>query len=423
MTGFQIAAVLLTLTAALAYVNARLLRLPSAIGLMATALVASLVILVLDGAGITSLADHMRALLDQVDLSASLLHGALGLLLFAGALHVDLDELRRERGAIAALAFGGTLLSTALIGFGVYAIFALLGIDVPLIQGLLFGAVVSPTDPIAVLGILRTAGAPRRLEVVITGESLFNDGLGVVIFVALLSAAVGAHPSAGSIALLFVREALGGAAFGVASGYLAFLLLRSLDQYTVEIMITLALVVGGYAAAELLHVSAPIAAVTAGLLVGNQGRSRAMSRTTRDYLDAFWEVIDEILNAMLFLLLGLEVVRLRFSTPLLAASALAVPLVLAARLASVAVPMTWLRGLRRDAPGAIRVLTWGGLRGGISVALALSLPPGAPRQAVLPVTYAVVAFSILVQGLTLGPLVRRVAAHHREAEPAQPPAS
>lgn len=410
MTTFQVAAVLLTLTAALAYVNARLLHLPSAIGLMATSLVASVVALVLDGAGVADLGGRVRALLAQVDLAQALLHGMLGLLLFAGALHVDLRALRSQRWPIALLALGSTLMSTALVGGGAYVLFATIGVGLPLVWCLLFGALVSPTDPISVLGILRSAGAPPQLETVIPGESLFNDGIGVVVYVALFGIAVGDHPSAGAIATLFAREALGGVAFGLATGYVGYALLRSIDEYTVEVLITLALVVGGYAAAELLHVSAPIAAVTAGLLIGNQGRARAMSDTTRDYLDAFWELVDEILNAVLFLLIGLEVMRLELSRGVLLAAAVAVPLVLTARLASVALPLALLPRLRHDAPGALRILTWGGLRGGISVALALSLPAGDARDAILTATYGVVAFSILVQGLTLGPMVRRVCA-------------
>ncbi len=408
MTDFQVAAILLTLTAALAYVNARVLRLPSAIGLMTTALIASIAGLALDATGLTDIGARVTSLLEEVDLAYALLHGMLGVLLFAGALHVNLGDLREQRAPIAALALVGTTLSTAIVGGVTYAVFAGLGVDLPLIHCLLFGALISPTDPIAVLGILKSAGAPRSVEVTITGESLFNDGVGVVIFLALLTVAAGGEPDATALGRLFAQEALGGAVFGVAIGYVGFLLLRSIDQYSVEILITLAMVFGGYAAAEALHVSAPIAAVTSGLLVGNHGRSLAMSERTRDHLDTFWELIDESLNAVLFLLIGLEVVHLEVTTELAIAAAVLIPAVLLARLASVGLPALALPRLRRDTPGAIAILTWGGLRGGISVALALSLPPGPAREAILVVTYAVVVFSILVQGLTLGRLVRRV---------------
>lgn len=415
MSDFQATAVLLTLTAALAYVNARVLRLPSAIGLMTTALLASIGALALDAAGITDIAGRVGVLLAKVDLAYALLHGMLGVLLFAGALHVNLGDLRDQRAPIVALAIGGTALSTALVGVGAYALFAAIGEPVGMIYCLLFGALISPTDPIAVLGILKSAGAPRDVEVTITGESMFNDGVGVVIFLALLGIAAGGEPSAGDIARLFVREALGGALFGLAIGYLGFRMLRSIDQYSVEILITLAMVLGGYAAAEALHLSAPISAVTAGLLVGNHGRALAMSEVTRDHLDTFWELVDEILNAVLFLLIGLEVVHLELTGPLALGAAIAVPLVLAARMISVALPVAFLPRFRRATPGAIRLLTWGGLRGGISVALALSLPRGPEREAILVTTYAVVVFSILVQGLSLGRLVRRLARPHPPA--------
>lgn len=406
MTDFQVAAVLLTLTAALAYVNARFLRLPSAIGLMTTALLASLAGMALDAAGVTDVGTRVSGFLERVDLAYALLHGMLGVLLFAGALHVNLGDLREQRTQILALALGGTALSTALVGFGAYYLFAAIGLPLSLVSCLLFGALISPTDPIAVLGILKSAGAPRAVEVTITGESLFNDGVGVVIFLAVLGIAAGGEPTAGSIAKLFLQEALGGALFGLALGYVGFRFLRSIDQYSVELLITLAMVFGGYAAAEALHLSAPIAAVMAGLLVGNQGRSLAMSEETRIHLDTFWELIDEILNAVLFLLIGLEVVHLELTGPLALLAFLTIPLVLGARWLSVLVPAALLPRLRREVPGSVAILTWGGLRGGISVALALSLPPGPERSVILAATYAVVVFSILVQGLSLGRLVR-----------------
>jgi CPA1 family monovalent cation:H+ antiporter len=408
MTDFEVAAILLSLTAALAYVNARVLRLPAAIGMMAIALVGSIGLIGLDAAGVADIAPRVEHLLDRLDFDDALLHGMLGLLLFAGALHVDLGDLAEQKWPITALALGGTVLSTALVGGATYLALDLLGLDLSLEYCLLFGALISPTDPIAVLGILRSAGAPRRLEITVTGESLFNDGVGVVVFLAILGVATGGEVSAGSVTRLFVQEALGGIAFGLAVGYVGFLLLRSIDQYSVEILITVAMVFGGYAAAEALHVSAPIAAVVAGLLVGNQGRRLAMSDVTRDHVDKFWELIDEILNAVLFLVIGLEVVHLRVSGELAIAAAIIVPVVLASRLISVAAPLGFLRRFRRESPGALVILTWGGLRGGISVALALALPAGPEREAILVITYAVVVFSVLFQGLTVGRLIRAV---------------
>jgi len=407
MTDFEVAAILITLTAALAYLNARVLRLPSAIGLMATALLGSLIVLLLDALQITEVAPRVSTLLDQVNLSYALLHGMLGILLFAGALHVDLGDLRALRLPITVLALGGTVISTGIVGGASYFVLGIIGLDVPFIQCLLFGALISPTDPIAVLGILKAAKAPKSLEVTITGESLFNDGVGVVIFLAILGVAAGGEVSGSAIARLFVQEAIGGVVFGTVLGYIGFRLLRSIDQYSVEILITLALVLGGYVAAEAIHVSAPIAAVAAGLLIGNHGRELAMSDTTRDHLDTFWELIDEILNAVLFLLIGLEVVQLDVTVELLLASTIMIPLVLVARWVSVAVPLVALPSFRKR--GAIALLTWGGLRGGISVALALSLPAGPYRNIILVITYAIVVFSILIQGTTLGRLTKRYA--------------
>jgi monovalent cation:H+ antiporter, CPA1 family len=408
MTDFQVAAILISLTAGLAYANARLLRLPSAIGLMATALLGSLLVLGLDALDITDVAPRVERLLDHIDLSYALLHGMLGILLFAGALHVDLRDLRDQRLPVAVLSVIGTALSTIAIGAATYVALRAIGIDISLVHCFLFGALISPTDPIAVLGILKAAKTPKELEVTITGESLFNDGVGVVFFLVVYGVSTGSELDATVILRLFLQEAIGGALFGIAIGYVGFRLLRSIDAYSVEILITLAIVLGGYAAAEAIHVSAPIAAVAAGLLIGNQGRQIAMSDITRDHLDTFWELMDEILNAVLFLLIGLELIHLNLTPQLVVGAAIIVPLVLLSRLASVFVPLSLMRDYRARVPNAVALLTWGGLRGGISVALALSLRPSQDRDVILAITYAVVVFSILVQGTTLGPLAKRL---------------
>ena len=310
---------------------------------------------------------------------------------------------------IGSLATLGVLISTFLIGTMTWLVLGWLGVPMAFIYCLLFGALISPTDPIAVLGILKTAGTPKRLETKITGESLFNDGVGVVIFLIILEMATGSgEVTAGHIGLLFVQETLGGALFGFVIGYLAYRMLKQVDNYQVELLITVALVTGGYALAMAWHLSGPIAIVVAGLLVGNHGRRLAMSEKTRHHLDIFWELVDEVLNAVLFVLIGLEVLVLVLTKAYLLAGLLLIPLVLLARFISVGIPVTVLRPFRDFDPGAIRIMTWGGLRGGISVALALSLPPGPERDVILAVTYIIVVFSIVVQGLTIGKLVKSV---------------
>ena len=403
-------ATLLGLAAMFGYLNHRFLRLPRTIGLVLIAMTASLGALAIDAAvpgwGV---GPGLRAALIEIDFTAALMHGMLGFLLFAGALHVDLAQLAKRRWPIAAMATGGLLLSTALIGGGIWLAFDLVDLGLPLIYCLLFGALISPTDPVAVLGILKTAKAPASLEAKIAGESLFNDGVGVVVFVILLAMATsdgdGASMDVLAIATLFLREAVGGAVLGLAAGAIAFWALRSIDEYNLEVIITLALVTVTYEVAHLLHTSGPIAVVVAGLLIGNHGTRLAMSETTRSHLTNFWTLIDEILNAVLFLLIGLEVVVISTVPGLMWVALIAIPLVLGARFVAVAIPIGLL-GLWRDfTKGAIPVLTWGGLRGGISVALALSLPAGTEKDAIVTVCYAVVVFSILVQGLTIGHLV------------------
>jgi monovalent cation:H+ antiporter, CPA1 family len=413
MRVFDLIAVLLVMAAMFSYLNFRLLKLPTTIGLMALTLAFSLGLLVL-GHLVPAVSHQARAAIQRFDFGEALMHGMLGFLLFAGALHIDLGDLDRHKGPIAVLATVGVLLSTLIVAGLMWGVFRLLGLPLRPIDCLLFGALISPTDPIAVLGLLKQIGAPRTLEVQIGGESLFNDGVGVVLFLGLLDVASGGHPTGlGHFAALFLREAVGGAAFGLAVGLLAYRLLKSVDNYQVEILLSLALVAGGYAGADALHLSGPIAMVVAGIVVGNQGRRYAMSKTTKANLDLFWELVDVILNAVLFVAIGLELVALTFTAAALSAGLLAVPVVLAARLVSVGLPVWSLRRWDRFEPWMVPLLTWGGLRGGISVALALSLPGEAVgdavprREVILVMTYVVVVFSILVQGLTVGPLTRR----------------
>jgi CPA1 family monovalent cation:H+ antiporter len=302
----------------------------------------------------------------------------------------------------------GVLISTLLVGSLIWLALGAIGLGLSFIYCLIFGALISPTDPIAVLGLLKTVGAPKSLETKITGESLFNDGIGVVVFLVLLGIATRGETTVAEVALLFVEEAVGGVVFGLLAGGLAYWMLKQVDNYQVEVLITLALVMGGYALATAIHVSGPIAVVVAGLLIGNQGRLFAMSETTRDHLDTFWELLDEILNAVLFVLIGLELLVLSFKGEYLLAASIAIPIVLLARLVSVGLPIGLMRRTRAFSPWVVTLLTWGGLRGGISVALALSLPTGPERELILAITYVLVVFSILVQGLTIGPLLQRL---------------
>ena len=400
---------LLVVAALFGYLNHRFLRLPSTIGLMVLALVSSLLAVGLGRLGVPGVLAASE-LLRNIDFHTVLMQVMLSFLLFAGAIHVDIRALGAQRGPVAALATAGTLLSTGLVATAMYVVLPLCGVPIEFIYCLLFGALISPTDPIAVLGILKSARIAKSLEIKIVGESLFNDGIAVVVFVSLFQIALyGAQQATpGVIGTLFLREAGGGILLGGALGYATFWALRTIDNYQVEVLITLALVMGGTALATALHTSGPLAMVVAGLIVGDKGRSLGMSDLTREYLDKFWEMVDEILNAVLFVLIGLEVLILHINNITLLLGIIAIGVVLLARLISVALPLSLLsRWYVFDRP-TLRILTWGGLRGGISVALALSLPETMPRDLLVGITYVVVVFSIIVQGLTVGPLVKRL---------------
>jgi CPA1 family monovalent cation:H+ antiporter len=408
VTELDVVAILITMAALFAWLNHRYLRLPTTIGLMLISLVASLALVVMGRTGVVSVDPFLR-FVAAIDFDEAVLHGMLGALLFAGALHVDLSDLLRQKNVIALLATFGVLVSTLVTGLATFALFAWLGLDVPLPFCLLFGAIVAPTDPIAVGAILRRAGVPPTLLTKITGESLFNDGIGVVVFLLAVGIAHGGEETAVLDALrLFGVEVGGGLVYGAVLGWLAYQMLRRVDHYAVEILVTLAVVTGGYSLANHLHLSGPLAMVVAGLLLGNQGRELAMSEATRERLDAFWELVDEFLNAVLFVLIGVEVVAVELTIPMLLAGAATVPVVLFARWLSVGLPVVTLRWARDFSPHAVTVLTWSGLKGGISVALALSLPASPYRALLVTATYVVVCFSILVQGLTVGPLVERL---------------
>lgn len=411
MSFYNLLAILLVATAGFSYLNHRFIRLPGTIGVLLLSLVFSL-LLVAGGTVFPKTFETAVSVVRDIDFGKLLLEVLLSFLLFAGAIHVDIGKLRREKASIMTFATAGVLLSTALVGTLMYLLLPLLGLKADLIYCFLFGALISPTDPIAVLGILKNARIPSSLETKITGESLFNDGVGVVVFLSILEvASLGPGKlTAGDIALLFLKEAVGGIAWGLILGWCCYLLLRSVDHYQLEVLLTLAMVMGGYALADSLHISGPLAMVVAGIIIGNRGKELAMSDITRDYLGKFWELIDEILNALLFLLIGLEMLVIPFGGQIAWIGLLTIPVVLLARWFSVLLP-GWLLSIRKPFENnAIALLTWGGLRGGISVALALAIPSNMHRDIFLPVTYMVVIFSILVQGLTIAPLARRLGA-------------
>ena len=408
MTFLQITSALIVLAGTFAAINAIFFRLPSAIGILIVSLLASLGLLGLDALwpGLHLTAELQRMVV-AFDFSDALLEGMLGLLLFAGALHVKFSDLKAHWGIVMLIATMGVCLSTLVAGIGFSWI-----TGAPLLIALVFGALISPTDPVAVLGVLRAAKLPKSLETKIAGESLFNDGVGYVVFLVLVGLAfpaAGAHgASFGDAALLFFREAFGGAVLGLALGWGTYRVMCEINDYSVEVLLTLALAFGGYQLALWLHVSAPIMAVCAGLLIGDEMTAHAMTQKTRDYVDAFWKLLDEILNAILFLMIGLEVFAIAFSIGAITAGLLAIGLSLLARWCAVIVPIMVLRPFRDFSQGIVPIMTWGGLKGGISVALALSLPESEFKPLILTVTYIVVLFSIIVQGLTVAPMARRV---------------
>lgn len=408
MNALNIAALLITISALFSYINYRFIKLPTTIGLMLIALAFSIMLILLTKLGIVEVEVQARALLSEIDFNQTLMHGMLSFLLFAGALHVNINDLSQQKWVIGGLATIGIMISTLIIAALTWYVLDKLGIAMSFVYCLLFGALISPTDPIAVMGILKTTNAPKTLATKIAGESLFNDGVAVVVFIVLLGIATGGQDlSAGHVALLFAEEVVGGVLFGLLIGWLTYSLLKSVDNYQVEVLLTLALVMGGYSLAFIIHVSGPIAIVVAGLMIGNHGRVFAMSDKTREHLDGFWELLDEIFNAVLFVLIGLELLVISFKVEYLNAALIIIPIVLLARLISVSVPISILKFRREFSPHVIKILTWGGLRGGISVALALSLPPGEQREIILAITYIVVIFSISVQGLTIGKLIKK----------------
>jgi monovalent cation:H+ antiporter, CPA1 family len=406
---YEIITFLVVLTAAFSYINVRFIRLPTTIGIMLISLVCSLLIIWL-GKYLPSQTSYLTSLIDSVDFETILMRAMLSFLLFAGAIHIDVQRLRKEIIPIITYSTIGVLISTAFIGTAMYFVFQVFNTELPFIYCLLFGSLISPTDPIAVLGILKKAGIPPSLEIKISGESLFNDGVGVVVFISLLDIALMGGENHGVVqtAILFLTEAGGGIVWGLVLGYGAFYLLKSIDHYQAEVLITIAVVMGGYLMAKQLHVSGPLAMVVAGIIIGNKAEREAMSDMTRDYVNKFWELIDEMLNALLFLLIGFEMIILRFDSRIILIGLTAILVSLAGRYISVFIPTLFMSYKKTFERHMLPILTWGGLRGGISVALALSLPKGEFRDILVSITYIVVVFSILVQGLTFGKMAKKL---------------
>jgi CPA1 family monovalent cation:H+ antiporter len=411
MEYYAIASILIVMSALFGYINERFLKLPITIGLMLITIVFTLIVIAIANFDDTLLLQE-KELISNIDFETVLLDIMLSFLLFAGALHTNFNQLKIQRWPILAFATLGVSVSTFLVGISTYYLLMLFGFDINFIYCLLFGALISPTDPIAVLGILKKAKAPKKLEAKIVGESLFNDGVGVVVFLTIFAIAKlpGASIDVGSIARLFGQEVLGGIALGLVLGYVTYKLLKSIDSYEVEVIITIATVMGGSLLAHQWHLSAPLAMVTAGLIVGNDTvRKSSMSDTTETYVDKFWELIDVLLNTVLFVMIGMELLVLSLETNYILAGLIAVPLVLLSRYLSLWLPVKFFSKRLKFVPHTNLIMTWGGLRGGISIALALSLSTEMHRELFLVMTYVIVVFSIIGQGLTVEPIIKRLA--------------
>lgn len=410
MDYYAIASILMVISALFGYINVRFLKLPITIGLMVITIAFTVVIVAIGQFDDTLLVQE-KELISQIDFKTVLLDIMLSFLLFAGALHTNFNQLKIQRGPVLVFATLGVLVSTFLVGIFMYYMLSLLGFQINFIYCLLFGALISPTDPIAVLGILKKANAPKKLEAKIVGESLFNDGVGVVVFLTIFSIAKSPNSAIDvtEILQLFGVEVLGGIVLGLILGYVTYKLLKSIDNYEVEVIITIATVMGGSLLAHKLHMSAPLAMVTAGLIVGHDTvRNSSMSEITEAYVDKFWELIDVLLNTILFVMIGMEMLILTFEVNFIIAGLIAVPLVLLCRYISLWLPIKFYAKKLQFVPNTNLIMTWGGLRGGISIALALTLTQDMHRELFLVITYVIVVVSIIGQGLTVEPIIKRL---------------
>jgi len=408
LTTYQIISTLILLTAVFAYINDRWIKWPPTIGVMVIALISSIVIAII-GLLVPEVISKVLVVVSNINFEQVLMKIMLSFLLFAGALHIDAKRLRRQKWPVIVLATAGTFISTFVVSAMAWYLFGFFNLQISYIYCLLFGALISPTDPIAVMGILKQAGIPKSLELKISGESLFNDGVGVVVFLTVLGVAVNgtANFSFSSTLLLFVKQGGGGLFFGTVMGYIGYFLVKSIDNYRVEVLITLTMVTCGYSLADYFHLSGPLAIIMAGIIFGTRTKEAGLSEISRDYLVKFWDLIDEILNAMLFLLIGLEMLVIKINSTIALIGLIMIVVVLIARYISVAFPVMFLKLWIKFEKNAVLILTWGGLRGGISVALALSLPPAMHRDEFVLITYMIVVFSIIVQGLTIGKLAKK----------------
>ena len=409
MTVYTLGAIIITLAVFISYINHRFIKMQPTIAIMGGALLISLALIILGQFGFTRIEHHVMQVLSKIDFHSLLIDGMLSFLLFAGALTVDISHLKNQKWEVGVLASMSTIASAILVGTLSYYLLQLFGFHLSFIYCMLFGALISPTDPIAVLATFRQVGAPHALDVTVSGESLFNDGVGIVIFLTIYQLAFhggGAPITWESVSLLFLQQAIGGMLYGLLIGFLAYYLIKPIDDHRIVILITLLIVTGGYALAQALDISGPLAMVVAGIIIGNRGRTICMNEKTRESLDNFWELIDEVLNAVLFLLIGLELLVIHFHLNYLLAALSTIPLVLLVRWLTVAFPMSIFKLKRKYTPKFTTILVWGGLRGGLAVALALALPPSKERELILAMTYAVVAFAILVQGSTVKSLVK-----------------
>ncbi|HTE00378.1 MAG TPA: sodium:proton antiporter [Mucilaginibacter sp.] len=409
MATYQVISIIVLLAAVFAYVNDRWIKWPPTIGIMVLALFSSILIVIL-GNLIPAFSAKALSVVSNIDFGQVLMKIMLSFLLFAGAIHIDADKLKKEFWPVITLATVGIFISTFLVSLMAYYLFQAFQLQVSYIHCLLFGALISPTDPIAVMAILKQAGIPKSLELKIMGESLFNDGVAVVVFLTILEVASKGTGdfSASGAAILFLKEAGGGLLFGGLMGYIAYFLIRSIDNYRVEVLITLAVVMCGYTLADDLHVSGPLAIIVTGIIVGTKGRTVALSPTSRDYLLKFWDLIDEIFNAVLFLLIGLQMLVIRPHSIIMLIGCIMILVVLLARWISVFLPVAVLRLKIKFEKNVVAILTWGGLRGGLSVAMALSLPSNMHRDELVLITYIIVIFSIIAQGLTIGKVAARL---------------